>query len=142
MNYKLRNINANDYDLYKNHIHSEISKEYFEHFVNNVLNLKHQIIVIEMDNQIIGSGTLLIEEKLTYGGCKMGHIENILIDEKYRNLKLGSILVNKLVELAKQNKCYRIDLSCEEQIVDFYEKLGFHKKIVTMIMLNKENFSI
>jgi len=141
MNYIIRNININDYNSYKIHIHTEISKEYFENFINNVLCDNHQIIVIEIDNQIIGSGTLLIEEKLTYGGCKMGHIENILIDENYRKLKLGSILVNKIVHIAKQNKCYRIDLSCEEQITNFYEKIGFHKQIVTMIMLNKENFS-
>ena len=36
MNYIIRNINLNDYNSYKNHIHSEISKEYFERFLNNV----------------------------------------------------------------------------------------------------------
>ena len=79
MNTNIRKIEFSDFLNYKTHINSNISKEFFENFVNNILNENHHILVLEYDNIIVGRGTLLIEEKMTYGGCKMGHIENILI---------------------------------------------------------------
>ena len=91
MNYNVRKININDYIGYKKHIHSNVDKDTYDNFIHNVLCDNHHIVVIELENQIIGSGTLLIEKKLTHGGCSMGHIENILIDEQYRNLQLGTI---------------------------------------------------
>lgn len=140
MDYIIRKINSNDYSKYTSHIHSNISGEYFEHFVNNILNDNHFILVIEKDNKIIGSGALLIEEKMTYGGCKMGHIENIYIDESMRGQKFGSILVNELVYIAKQYKCYRIDLSCENHLIPFYQNIGFDTNIISMSMRIEENY--
>jgi len=141
MNINIRNIKLSDFYNYKHHINSNISKEYFENFVNNILSNNHHIVVIEYDNKIVGSGTLLIEEKMTYGGCKMGHIENILIDEDMRGKKLGTLLVNELVKIANQKKCYRIDLACEKKIINFYRNIGFNDKLVCMTLLNKENFT-
>jgi len=140
MDYIIRKINSNDYSNYTAHIHSNISTDYFEHFVNNILNDNHFILVIEKGNKIIGSGSLLIEEKMTYGGCKMGHIENIYIDESMRGQKFGSILVNELVYIANQYKCYRIDLSCENHLIPFYQNIGFDTHIISMSMRIKENY--
>ena len=53
-----------------------------------------------MNNNIIGSGTILIEEKLTYGGCKMGHLENIIINKKYRGKGYGEKLIKELLSRA------------------------------------------
>ncbi len=33
---------------------------------------------------MIGTGTIFIEEKLTYGGCRMGHIEDIFVHKNHR----------------------------------------------------------
>ena len=71
------NIKLSDFYNYKNHINSDISNEYFENFVNNILNDNHHILVIECDNIIIGSGTLLIEEKMTTGeNYSIEHLQN------------------------------------------------------------------
>jgi glucosamine-phosphate N-acetyltransferase len=140
MNINIRNIKFSDFYNYKHHIKSDISEEYYGLFFNTILSDNHHIVVIEYDNKIIGSGTLLIEEKMTYGGCKMGHIENILIDEDMRGKKLGTLLVNELVKIADQKKCYRIDLACEKNLIKFYENIGFNDKLVCMTLLNKEHF--
>ena len=89
---------------------------------------------------LLGTGTLLIEPKLTYGGCKMGHIENILIDEKYRGKGYGENLVNKLLEISKNEKCYRVDLNCTPELNRFYKKMNFKKKYICMNLYFKENF--
>jgi len=140
MNFIIRKISLLDYNNYKQHINSDISKEYFEHFINNILNENHHILVIDYENKIIGSGTLLIEEKMTYGGCKMGHVENILIDENMRKKNLGTLLMNELIKIANQQKCYRVDLVCENSLINFYSNVGFYNKLTCMTLLNTHNF--
>ena len=46
---------------------------------------------IEERESIVGSGTLLIEQKLIRSCGKAGHIEDIVISEKYRGKKLGKL---------------------------------------------------
>jgi GNAT superfamily N-acetyltransferase len=143
---KFRKLEIQDYYHYKTLICSNISESYFKNFINNTLNKNHIIIVIvnnedTSNNHIIGSGTLLIEEKLTYGGCKMAHIENIFIDEKYRGFGYGIQLINKLIEVADTNKCYRVELNCDENLIKFYAKTQFKKYQTAMSLILPHNFS-
>ena len=85
----IRKIQLKDFKQYTTLINTTISLEYFKNFINNILNENHNIFVIELNNNLVGTGTLLLEEKLTYNGCKMAHIENILIDENYRGKGYG-----------------------------------------------------
>lgn len=135
------NLSEKHYLQYKELINSNINKEYFDHFILTILNDNHIIMVMEDENKkLIGTGSVLIEEKLTYGGCRMGHIENILIDEKYRGNGYGEQIVNKLLEICKDKKCYRVDLNCNSELEKFYEKNGFKKKHICMNIYFKENF--
>ena len=52
----------------------------------------------------------------------VGNIENILIDEKYRGNGYGEKIVNKLLEMCKEQKCYRVDLNCSYELEHFYQK--------------------
>ena len=135
-----RKIVKSDYNEFIKLIHSDISKEKYDHFIDNTLGDYHQIIVLEFENKLIGTGTLLIEEKLTYGGCKMGHIENILIDENYRGNGYGELLVKKLSDNANNMKCYRVDLTCNVELEKFYKKNNFNTNSISMSILFKENF--
>lgn len=135
-----RFITKDDYEEYTHLIDSKISKKDYDNFIDNVLIDNHKILILIINDQIIGTGTLLIEPKLTYGGCKMGHIENILIDEKYRGKGYGENLVNKLLELSKNEKCYRVDLNCTPELNRFYKKMNFKKKYICMNLYFKENF--
>ena len=139
---KFINLLTKHYTQYKNLIDSNITEEYFTYFIENVLNKNHKIIVIEdSNNNLIGTGTILIEKKLKNGGCNMGHIENILIDEKYRGNGYGELLVNYLLGIGKENKCYRVDLNCTSELEHFYQKNGFEKKHLCMNIYFKENFN-
>ena len=138
--YTVRNLNTNDYTNYTSHIKSNITEMVFTHFINNILNENHHIVVIEYESKIIGSGTLLIEDKMTYGGCKMGHIENILVDLNMRGKKIGSMIVNYLTNIAKQYNCYRIDLTCVHDLENFYVSNGFINKNISLTMFLPENY--
>tara|TARA_B110000908_G_C10212759_1_gene431128 strand:- start:43 stop:468 length:426 start_codon:yes stop_codon:yes gene_type:complete len=137
-----RNITYSDYEQYKTLINSSISYDYLKHFIDTILNDNHVIIILEMYNKIIGTGTLFIEDKLTHGGCRMGHIENILIHSEYRKKGLGVHLMKYLLHLAKINLCYRVDLNCSDELESFYKKNGFNKKYLCMNILFKENFKM
>tara|TARA_B000000475_G_C16000145_1_gene448614 strand:+ start:1079 stop:1498 length:420 start_codon:yes stop_codon:yes gene_type:complete len=136
----IRKININDYKKYISLINISISKENFDNFINNVLGELHIICVLEKNNEIIGTGTLYIEKKLTYNISKMGHIENIFIDKNHQGNGYGEKIVKKLLEYAKNKKCYRVDLTCIEELIPFYNKNNFTKKNVSMNVYFKENF--
>lgn len=57
-------------------------------------------------------------------------IEDVFVDEKYRGHGLGTVLVKKAIELAKEEGCYKIILTSrfgKEHVHQWYEKLGFKK---------------
>jgi len=142
MSYNFRLLLLSDYECYKKHINSEFTQDYFINFLKNILDKKHYIMVVEKDNNIIGSGTLFIEEKLTYGGCRLGHIENILINETERGKHIGINLVNKLIEISNFNKCYRIDLICSDDLINYYKKINFSTRNENaMSIILKHNFN-
>lgn len=137
---RFRELKEQDYKNYKKLIDSDINIDYFKHFIENVLNKNHKIYVLELNNNIIGTGTILIEEKLTYGGSKLGHIENILIHEDHRGKGHGEFLVKKLLNVCKQEKCYRVDLNCVKELEKFYNKNKFNQNSISMNIYFKENF--
>lgn len=136
-----RELIETDFLLYKEFIQSEIDMEYFKYFIDNILNKNHKIIIMEVNNNIIGTGTILIEEKLTYGGSKLGHIENILINKDYRGKGYGEILVKELLKICKKEMCYRVDLNCVKELEEFYNKNNFNKNCISMNIYFKENFN-
>lgn len=139
----LRNLKQEDYEDYKKLIKSNITQDYFNHFIINILNTNHIIIVLEdIAKNIIGTGTLLIEKKLTYGGCKMGHIENVLISTNSRGKGYGEQMIKHLLNIAKTKSCYRVDLNCHADLEIFYKKNNFTKNNISMHIYFKKNFKL
>lgn len=112
---------------------NKITKNDFDSFVNN-LNDNHQIYVIEKDNQIVGSITLIIENKIIHNFGKVCHIEDVVVDKNIRGRSLGKKLLNFAKEFSIKNNCYKIILNCDEKNVIFYENCGFEKKELEMVM--------
>lgn len=143
MSYKTRFIEINDYN--KDYLElinqlskidkNKINKDIFTNFINN-LGDNHKIIVIEdiKKSKIIGTITLLKEIKLIHNVGKVGHIEDLVIDKKYRGLGLSKILLNKIYELTKD--CYKIILNCSIKYENFYKKHKFVKNGLEMSKYN------
>ena len=96
---------------------------------------KNYRIVIAEDNQnhqIIGSATLLIEQKFIHNGGKAGHIEDVVTRKGYEGKGIGREILKELIKIAKDNECYKIILDCDEKLVNFYEKIGFKKNSIMM----------
>ena len=90
-------------------------------------NPNHIIHVAVDDNKIIGSTTLFIEQKFIHDGGLVGHIEDVVVRKSYEGQEIGMKLVISLLDVAKQRKCYKTILNCEDSLKPFYEKIGFKK---------------
>ena len=71
----------------------------------------------------VGYASILIENKIR--GSKSGHIEDIAIYKDFRKKGIGRLLINALCEIAKQERCYKIALSCKDTNLNFYKKSNF-----------------
>jgi glucosamine-phosphate N-acetyltransferase len=80
-------------------------------------------VAVGNNGQIIGSITLLVEQKFIHNGGKVGHIEDVVTRKEYSGKGVGSSLVQK---------CYKLILDCSLDNIAFYEKAGFRKHEVSM----------
>ena len=90
-------------------------------------NPDHIIHVAIDDKKIVGSTTLFIEQKFIHDGGLVGHIEDVVVRKDYEGQGIGMKLVISLLDVAKQKKCYKTILNCEDNLRPFYEKIGFKK---------------
>ena len=93
-----------------------------------ILDKNHVIHVAELDGKIIGSTTLLIEQKFIHEGGCVGHIEDVVVRKEFEGQGIGMKLVISLLDIAKQRKCYKTILNCENNLKPFYERIGFKQK--------------
>ena len=102
--------------------------------LREIKNKNYRIVIAEdnQNHQIIGSATLLIEQKFIHNGGKAGHIEDVVTRKGYEGKGIGREILKELIKIAKDNECYKIILDCDEKLVKFYEKLGFKKHSIMM----------
>lgn len=96
---------------------------------NILLKIESQdgyIYIAKKDKRIIGTATLLVEQKFIHGGGKVGHIEDVSVRKEYENNGVASNLMKKLVEVAKEKGCYKVILDCESELIPFYERNNFY----------------
>ena len=88
-------------------------------------NPDYTIAVAEIEGKIVGSTTLLIEQKFIHQGGLVGHIEDVVVDKNFQGQKIGEKVMKYLLEIAKNQGCYKTILDCTDDVKPFYEKLGF-----------------
>jgi glucosamine-phosphate N-acetyltransferase len=84
-------------------------------------------LVAIIDEQIVGTASLVLEYKFIHKGSIIGHIEDVSIDYDYQKMGIGKMLVQELLQIAKDSGCYKAVLHCDEDKVAFYQKLGFYR---------------
>ena len=108
---------------------SDLEQTTAKNILNKILNDENHIIhVAEYDGKIVGSTTLLIEQKFIHQGGFVGHIEDVVVKKEFEKLGIGMKLVNSLLQVAEERKCYKTILNCEDSLKSFYERIGFKHK--------------
>lgn len=131
----LRKLEKGDFDkgffevLGKLTVVGDVSKKDFEERFTEINNNPvYQIIVIELDGKIVGTTTLLLEQKFVHSCGIVGHIEDVVTKNGYEGRGIGSALVKYAIAFAEASGCYKVILDCSNENVLFYEKFDFKKK--------------
>ena len=103
---------------------------------NNLLETQKntEIYILEINNKIIGAGTLLFEKKFIHNISLYAHIEDIIIKKEYQGKGYGKILLLELINICKNKNCFKILLDCQENLIKFYENCGFQNKGYQMVI--------
>lgn len=121
---KIRKLNVNDYEEYYqliNHFRkTHFTESEFVKILNCIVIQNSDIWVIDLNGMLIGTGTILYEYKFIHNISKLAHIEDICINPNYRGMRYGQLLINTLIEKARENDCYKVTLYCEDKLEKFY----------------------
>lgn len=90
-------------------------------------------LIAEENNILLGTASLHIITKLDR---KMGQIEDVVVAPNARGKGVGKVLVQGLLALSTEKKCYKVILNTNDQNIPFYEKLGFVKGENQMVIRN------
>lgn len=88
---------------------------------------ENAFLVYEKENQVIGLCHITIEYHLHHC-AKICDIRELIIDASYRSCGIGALLLEKVVEISKENHCLHIELSTNQRRKEahrFYENNGF-----------------
>lgn len=107
----------------------DMSTQDFYERVKEISSMGQIIICIFTDKylniSIVGSGTIIYEPKIIHGGKYVGHIEDIVVDDKYRSMGIAKKIIDELLLSSKYHDCYKVILDCKPELTGFYEKCGF-----------------
>ncbi|MDC3181891.1 GNAT family N-acetyltransferase [Flavobacteriaceae bacterium] len=117
----------------------EIWKKSFNNNFDKEINSTYltdpsSITLVSVDsNTVTGVASLHIIKKLTR---TLGLIEDVAVNENYRGKGIGKKLVEKLIGIASEKSCDKTVLNSSEKNSEFYEKIGFEKNEIQMIIRN------
>jgi dTDP-4-amino-4,6-dideoxygalactose transaminase/GNAT superfamily N-acetyltransferase len=98
----------------------------FQQKIQQLYGMGQLIYIAKIDGVIVGTAKLVVEPKFF---DSVGHIEDVVVDSRYRRLGIGKMLVDKLVELALGGGCYKVVLSANSQVEHFYIDCGFSRDV-------------
>jgi N-acetylglutamate synthase-like GNAT family acetyltransferase len=102
-------INSKDYS-------SETIETLIHKYNKNFMKIPEvHIIIIESNEKVLG----------TAGITEQGQIRDVFIDIQYHRKGLGTLLMHKLEEIAKNKKSRKVFLFAALSSVNFYAKLGY-----------------
>jgi glucosamine-phosphate N-acetyltransferase len=134
----IRKLSINDYNHFFELINDFRQTNFTEEkYIETLSEIKKSsdIWVIEYNNKLIGTATIIYEHKFIFNGCILAHIEDVCIKKEFRNSGFGKILMNRIIQEIKDKNCYKVSLDCMENNVPFYEKCGFERRGQQMTIL-------
>lgn len=93
---------------------------------------KKNIYLLLNNDIVIGTIKIFFERKFYNDDCWVGHIEDVVVDEKHRGGGIGRILIQHALNLSSKMGCYKTVLYCSTDNTPFYEKCGFKRNGILM----------
>ena len=129
---KIRELAHTDYNQVIEIWKKSFSNNFDKEINTTYLSDPSSVTLVSVDNDTItGVASLHIIKKLTR---TLGLIEDVAVNENYRGKGIGKKLVEKLIGIASEKGCDKTVLNSSEKNSEFYEKIGFEKNEIQMII--------
>ena len=116
----------------------KLDREYREKaadaLINDVKNGKGKIFLALDEKEAVGyiAGYIIQKkENIVMRPLKRGYIEQLFIDKKYRNRKIGKLLLHEMEEYLINKKCDNIGLNTmflNKKAIRFYDHMGYETR--------------
>jgi len=96
-----------------------------------------EILVLKVDNKIIGMVSLLYSISTALGG-RVATLEDMIISKEYRKRGFGKELLAEAIRFSKQQGCLRLTLLTDfdnDVAIEFYKCFGFNKSAMIPMRL-------
>ena len=116
--------NENNVEEY-NKLYDEVGWGHYDESISKkALDNTYYSVSVYEDDSIIGFGRLIGD---------IMYIHDVMVKPEYQNKKIGTLIMNKLLdkvkEIKKENPDLRVYLGASKNKEGFYEKFGFVKRI-------------
>jgi GNAT superfamily N-acetyltransferase len=105
-----------------------ISQSYLAAFKNIQEDRNHELTVIELNGEIVGTYHLTFIQYLTHQGGLRAQIEAVRVASVYRGKGIGRQMFHYAIERARERGCYLVQLTTDKkrpEALKFYQGLGF-----------------
>ena len=112
-----------------------LPESYYAAFAALDTDPNNELIVVCLDNEVIGSLQLTYIPSLSFQGGWRALIESVRVDASYRGQGVGRQLMQWAIDRGRARGCHLAQLSTHKSRIDaqrFYESLGFHATHVGM----------
>ncbi|XP_005105659.1 glucosamine 6-phosphate N-acetyltransferase [Aplysia californica] len=109
----------------------EVSKERFTERFNKMKACVDTYFITVIEDVklgiIVGTVTLVVEQKFIHGATARARLEDLVINDAYRGRQLGKMLLDIIVVMSEVFHCYKGSLECKDHLVKLYSQYGFEK---------------
>ena len=113
---------------------------YLKKTIEEINKYNGKMLLYEENNKIVGLIVGLINNDETnnydFKAPKRGRITELIVSKEYRNKGIGKKLLNSMREYLNSIDCKKILIGVfayNEDAIKFYEKNGFHTRLIDMI---------
>jgi ribosomal protein S18 acetylase RimI-like enzyme len=116
---------------------------YVRRLLRRIKNNDGVIYLAKHEGQTIGLIAAVIEQQseedlLEYLPSKSGRILELYVESQYRRLRVGKVLMERAEEYLRQKQCDVLRIEVFEPNTNahgFYNKLGYHDRVIDMIKM-------
>ena len=89
---------------------------------------RRTLLVATMDDEVVGTADVLVVPNLTHGGHPWAVVENVVVDEAWRQRGIGRALFGEIDAITRGAGCYMVQLLTLDHRHDahaFYASIGY-----------------
>lgn len=100
-----------------------------DHVLAAALSDPHRtLLVATVDAEVVGTGDLIVVPNMTHGGRPWAVVENVVVDEAWRQRGIGGALFEEIGALTRAAGCYMVQLLSLDHRLEahaFYAAIGY-----------------